>query len=59
MKGKIKFFNEKLGVGLINAEDGSEYSVHETEMEEFCGENDMVEFQTGGHEAYGVRKAKN
>ncbi|MFW6014432.1 MAG: cold-shock protein [Nanoarchaeota archaeon] len=59
MKGKVKFFNEGLGFGLIHAEDGREYSVNETEMEDFCGEDDKVEFQAGGLEAYKVRRAQS
>ena len=46
MKGTVKFFNEQKGFGFIASEDGSEYFVHQTALEEgvTLHENDAVEF---------------
>ena len=46
MKGKVKFFNEKNGFGFIAGEDGKDYFVHKSELEEglVLSENDSVDF---------------
>jgi len=46
MKGTVKFFNEMKGFGFIAAEDGKEYFVHQTSLEEGVSlqENDSVTF---------------
>lgn len=47
MKGTVKFFNEMKGFGFIAAEDGKEYFVHKSALEEgvSLNENDSVEFE--------------
>jgi len=47
MKGTVKFFNEMKGFGFIAAEDGKEYFVHQTSLEEgvSLNENDSVSFE--------------
>ena len=46
MKGTVKFFNEMKGFGFIAGEDGKEYFVHQTGLNEGVklNENDAVEF---------------
>jgi len=46
MKGTVKFFNNMKGFGFIAGEDGKEYFVHETGLNEgvSLNENDAVEF---------------
>ena len=46
MKGTVKFFNEGRGFGFIAAEDGKEYFVHKSALEEgkTLKEGDSVEF---------------
>ena len=46
MKGKVKFFNEMKGFGFIAAEDGKEYFVHQSGIQEgvTLQENDSVTF---------------
>jgi CspA family cold shock protein len=46
MKGTVKFFNERKGFGFIAGEDGKEYFVHQTGLQEgvTLHENDAVEF---------------
>ena len=46
MKGKVKFFNETKKFGFIAGDDGKEYFVHQTELEEgvTLHENDAVTF---------------
>ena len=46
MKGTVKFFNERKGFGFIAGEDGKEYFVHQTGLQEgvTLHENDSVEF---------------
>lgn len=47
MKGNVKFFNESKGFGFIAAEDGKEYFVHITGLQEGVSlrENDAVTFE--------------
>ncbi len=46
MKGTVKFFNYRKGFGFISGEDGKEYFVHQTGLNEgvSLNENDSVEF---------------
>jgi CspA family cold shock protein len=46
MKGTVKFFNEMKGFGFIAGEDGKEYFVHQTALQEgtVLHENDAVTF---------------
>ncbi len=46
MKGTVKFFNEMKGFGFIAGEDGKEYFVHQTALQEgvTLNENDAVSF---------------
>ena len=46
MKGTVKFFNQKKGFGFIAGEDGKEYFVHQTALEQgvILRENDNVTF---------------
>jgi CspA family cold shock protein len=63
MKGTVKFFNESRGFGFIAGEDGKEYFVHQTGMEEgtTLNENDPVEFDVEegdrGPKAVNVKKS--
>jgi CspA family cold shock protein len=47
MKGKVKFFNTMKGFGFIAGDDGKEYFVHQTGLEEGVrlNENDAVVFE--------------
>ncbi len=47
MKGTVKFFNNGKGFGFISGEDGNEYFVHQTGINEGVqlNENDSVEFE--------------
>jgi len=46
MNGTVKFFNEMKGFGFIAGEDGKEYFVHQTGLQEGVRlqENDSVTF---------------
>jgi len=46
MKGTVKFFNEMKGFGFIAGEDGKEYFVHSTGLQDgvSLNENDSVTF---------------
>ena len=46
MNGKVKFFNRIKGFGFIAGEDGKEYFVHQTGLNEgvSINENDSVTF---------------
>lgn len=63
MKGTVKFFNEMKGFGFIAGEDGKEYFVHKSGLEEGVSlrENDAVEFDVEqgdkGPKAVHVKKA--
>ena len=62
MKGTIKFYNESKGFGFITAEDGKEYFVHKTALEEgtSLAEGDSVTFDVEegdkGPKAVNVKK---
>ena len=64
MKGTIKFFNEMKGFGFIAGEDGKEYFVHQTGLNEgvSLNENDSVTFDAEqgdrGPKAVNVSKAE-
>ena len=47
MKGKIKFFNEAKGFGFIIGDDGNQYFVHSTGLNEGVSvrEGDSVTFE--------------
>lgn len=47
MKGKVKFFNEMKGFGFIIGEDGNQYFVHSTGLNQGVSirENDSVTFE--------------
>lgn len=63
MKGKVKFFNRMKGFGFVASEDGKEYFVHESGLQEgvTIDENDEVEFDVEegdrGPKAVNVKKA--
>jgi cold shock protein len=46
MNGKVKFYNEGKGFGFIEADDGKDYFVHQTGLNEgvILRENDAVSF---------------
>ncbi len=48
MKGNVKFFNNMKGFGFIMAEDGKEYFVHQSGLQDgvTINDNDAVEFDT-------------
>ncbi len=62
MKGTVKFFNDVKGFGFIAGEDGKEYFVHKTGMEEgmTLNDNDPVTFDVEegdrGPKAVNVKK---
>jgi len=62
MKGTVKFFNEMNGFGFIAGEDGKEYFVHKTGLQEGVRlhENDPVTFDVEegerGPKAVNVKK---
>ena len=64
MKGTIKFFDERKGFGFIAGEDGKEYFVHQSALEEgiTLNENDPVEFDVEegdrGPKAVNVKKSE-
>ncbi|MBN2454119.1 cold-shock protein [Candidatus Woesearchaeota archaeon] len=47
MKGTVKFFNDMKGFGFIAGEDGKEYFVHKSGVNEgvSLNEKDVVEFE--------------
>lgn len=64
MNGTVKFFNNTKGFGFIHGEDGKEYFVHQTGLQEGVSitENDTVEFDVEegdrGPKASNVRKTE-
>ncbi len=42
--GTVKFFNTEKGFGFIKSDDGQEYFVHQTGLNENIQENDEVKF---------------
>ena len=62
MKGTVKFYNTMKGFGFIAADDGKEYFVHQTGLQEGISlqDNDSVEFDVEegdrGPKAVNVRK---
>lgn len=62
MKGTVKFFNEMKGFGFISGEDGTEYFVHQSGLEQglTLNENDAVSFDVEegdrGPKAVNVKK---
>ena len=63
MKGKVKFFNQEKEFGFIIGDDGKDYFVHKSGLEEgvMIDEDDSVEFSTEqgdrGLKAVKVKKA--
>lgn len=63
MKGKVKFFNHEKGFGFIIGDDGKDYFVHSSGLQEnaMIDEDDSVEFSTEqgdrGLKAVNVKKA--
>ena len=62
MNGTVKFFNDMKGFGFITAEDGKEFFVHQSSLEEgvTLHENDAVTFDVEegdrGPKAVNVKK---
>ena len=48
MKGKVKFFNHEKEFGFITGDDGKDYFVHKSSLENdiTINEDDLVEFST-------------
>ena len=63
MKGKVKFFNHEKEFGFIVGDDGKDYFVHKTGLEDgtTIDQDDTVEFSTEqgdrGLKAINVKKA--
>ena len=63
MKGKVKFFNQEKEFGFIIGDDGKDYFVHKSGLQEnlTIGEDDSVEFTVEegdrGPKAVNVSKA--
>ncbi|MBW2998056.1 cold-shock protein [Candidatus Woesearchaeota archaeon] len=64
MNGTVKFFNRTKGFGFITAEDGKDYFVHQSGLEEdvMLNDNDAVEFEVEegerGPKATNVKKTE-
>lgn len=62
MNGTVKFYNEMKGFGFITAEDGQDYFVHQSALEEGVAlrDNDAVSFDVEdgerGPKAVNVKK---
>ena len=62
MNGTVKFFNEEKGFGFVTADDGKEFFVHQTALEEgvTLREGDAVTFDVEqgdrGPKAVNVKK---
>ncbi len=63
MKGTVKFFNNTKGFGFISGEDGKEYFVHQSSVNEGVSleQNDSVEFEVeqGDRGPKAVKVSKN
>jgi CspA family cold shock protein len=46
MKGKVKFFNQEKGFGFIIGDDGKDYFMHKSGLQDdiIVNEDDLVEF---------------
>lgn len=64
MRGTVKFYNERKGFGFIATEDGKEFFVHQSGLQDGVrlNDNDLVEFDTEegdrGPKAVNVRKVE-
>ena len=64
MQGKVKWFSDQKGYGFITADDGTDYFVHFSAIQEegfkTLQEGELVDFEVGsgkkGPQAVGVRK---
>ena len=47
MNGKVKFFNKSKGFGFVTGEDGKDYFMHQSGVEQgvFLKDNDEVTFE--------------
>ena len=47
MEGKVKWFNSRKGFGFVEGEDGQDYFIHHSALEQgvFLRENDAVTFE--------------
>jgi CspA family cold shock protein len=47
MNGKVKFFNKSKGFGFVTGEDGKDYFMHQSGIEQgvFVKDNDEVTFE--------------
>ncbi|MBT3407941.1 cold shock domain-containing protein [Candidatus Woesearchaeota archaeon] len=65
MEGTVKFFNERKGFGFIKTEDGKEYFVHQSALQEgmVLSDNDVVQFDIEdgerGPKAVNVQKSES
>lgn len=48
MEGTVKWFNTRKGFGFIKGDDGEDYFVHHTSLEQgtFLRDNDIVSFES-------------
>ncbi|MBS3112343.1 cold shock domain-containing protein [Candidatus Woesearchaeota archaeon] len=52
MEGTVKWFDKKKGYGFISGDDGNEYFLHHSQLQDgaFLRENDIVTFESGKNE---------